>query len=161
MDLSLSCLDGGAGPHAKNYKRNTSTRFLSFPGPIVFSFIAETHAMEHGLVWCNNHNTTSHFSSNYGLPIGTFSLFNSPHSSPANAPLECLVYGLTSIPGNEHIYSLAKAGASLPILRRSIVPFPCHRQNPLHTVPLTETSRFPSHLNCQFPTVYSFFFRRN
>ena len=60
IDLSLSSWDGWHWSACHIIQMQYLT--LSFSAePIAFCFTAETHPLEHGLVWCNNHETTSHF----------------------------------------------------------------------------------------------------
>ena len=72
------------------YNPNEYLPLFFSAGPISSSFTAETHPLEYGLVWCNNHKTT--FSKSfYKLPIGSFPTFKGPLIFRAKTPLKYLV----------------------------------------------------------------------
>ena len=79
INLSLPSLDGWHWSVCHTIQMQY-LRLVFSAGPIVSSFTAETHPTEHGLVWCNNHQTN-----------GSFPTFNNPFISLAKTPLNCLV----------------------------------------------------------------------
>ena len=104
------------------------------------SFTAETCALEHGLVWCNNHNMTCHFQSYCGFPIGSFPTFNRPSylllRSLWNVWSPVMLVSLKM----SMLITLQKLDLSTSMVPSTpTLPSP----KPLHPLPQMETSYFP------------------
>ena len=137
-------------------------------GPIASSFTAETHSVEHRVVWSNNHKTTCHFQQVlFRTPNRFFFIaFKGPLISLAKTPLKCLVSYLLIFQHCNFKLPMgpSRAGAleiSMLILfpkleppcqlRWSLVPLPSYCQNSLYAVVTNGDITFP--LSPPIPTV--------